>query len=134
MFLSMPAPCQMLRYPQVDYNKLAELSGMTNPKSAANAWAAIKKKLAARGSLVKDDGGDTGTASPAKTPKSKPRAKRGKKADDEDDDAEESPTKKVKPTPKGKKGKAAKSEPEIEEDASDGDKGVVKEEDAADGE
>ena len=31
---------------QIDYDKLAELSGMTNPKSASNAWAKIKTKLA----------------------------------------------------------------------------------------
>ncbi|OCL14389.1 hypothetical protein AOQ84DRAFT_371328 [Glonium stellatum] len=49
--------------PEVDYDKLAMLAGMSNPKSAANAWAKIKPKLF----------GDTAIAKPA-TPK-KPRGK-----------------------------------------------------------
>lgn len=31
-------------YLQIDYNKLAEMLGMVNPRSAANAWGGIKKK------------------------------------------------------------------------------------------
>ena len=126
----------ILSYSQVDYNKLAELSGMGNPRSASNAWANIKKKIMAKGGITNGEGED-GTASTAKTPKtpkSGSRAKRGKKADDEGDDAEESPTKKAKPTPKGKKGKAVKSEPEVEEDEGDGGEGAVKQEEAVDGE
>jgi hypothetical protein len=126
----------VLRYSQVDYNKLAELSGMSNPRSASNAWANIKKKIVAKGGIT-NGGGEDGTASPAKTPKtpkSGSRAKRGKKADDVGDDAEESPTKKAKPTPKGKNGKAVMSKPEVEEDEGDGEEGVDKQEEAADGE
>ncbi|KAF2187697.1 hypothetical protein K469DRAFT_628588, partial [Zopfia rhizophila CBS 207.26] len=33
--------------PDVDYNKLAEFAGMSNPRSAANAWAKIRTKLMA---------------------------------------------------------------------------------------
>ena len=126
-----------LRFSQVDYNKLAERVNMTNPKSAANAWAAIKKKIMAKGGLPKNGGDEDGNASPAKvpkTPKSGSRTKRGKKADEDGDDTEESPTKKAKPTPKGKKGKAAKSEPQVEEDEGEGEEDVVKQEETADGE
>lgn len=31
--------------PEVDYDKLAAFAGMSNPKSASNAWAKIKPKL-----------------------------------------------------------------------------------------
>lgn len=36
-----------LKSTQVDFKKLAPLVGMGNPGSAKNAWAKIKKKLAA---------------------------------------------------------------------------------------
>ncbi|KAK3360815.1 hypothetical protein B0T24DRAFT_599885 [Lasiosphaeria ovina] len=32
-------------FPTVDYTKLAALQGMTNVRSASNAWAALKKKI-----------------------------------------------------------------------------------------
>ena len=35
--------------PKVDYDKLAELCGMGNPRSASNAWRAIKAKIMAKG-------------------------------------------------------------------------------------
>ncbi|KAF2118299.1 hypothetical protein BDV96DRAFT_381928 [Lophiotrema nucula] len=31
--------------PEIDYDRLATFAGMTNPRSASNAWAVIKKKL-----------------------------------------------------------------------------------------
>lgn len=37
--------------PQIDYEKLAGFAGMSNPRSASNAWAKIKGKL-----LVNPDG------------------------------------------------------------------------------
>jgi hypothetical protein len=37
-------PCRS----QIDAEKLAERLGMTNPRSATNAWAAIRKKLVER--------------------------------------------------------------------------------------
>ncbi|KAK3361850.1 hypothetical protein B0T24DRAFT_670818 [Lasiosphaeria ovina] len=32
-------------FPMIDYTKLATLQGMTNVRSASNAWAAVKKKI-----------------------------------------------------------------------------------------
>ncbi|PVI08148.1 hypothetical protein DM02DRAFT_666122 [Periconia macrospinosa] len=101
--------------PDVDYDKLAAFAGMSNPKSASNAWAKIKGKLFAnqaegaaaaatpkrgRAKKVVDKEGD-------ETPKTTPR-KRTAKKDANDDN--ESPTKKraVKPKPK-----AADAEPVI---------------------
>ncbi|ROT35212.1 hypothetical protein SODALDRAFT_353570 [Sodiomyces alkalinus F11] len=43
-FLAQAWTC-MKTTPEIDYNRLAETLGMTNPRSAANAWSAIKKKL-----------------------------------------------------------------------------------------
>lgn len=101
---------------------------MTNPRSASNAWAAIKKKIAVNGGITKDKDSN-GTAenggSEARTPKPKPTPrKRGKKADAEDGDGA-SPTKKKKATPKKK---AAKSEDMVgeDEDAMGSPNGVVK--------
>lgn len=45
--------------PKVNYQRLAELTGMTNTGSAYNAWTKIRKKLAAQAKTV--------------TPKSTPR-------------------------------------------------------------
>lgn len=81
--------------------------GMTNPRSAANAWRVIQKKLAA----MKDgddesgepaEGGD-GTTPKKATPKATPK-KRGKSAAADGD----SPAKKAK----GRKGKAIVKEEE----------------------
>lgn len=125
-----PTTCCLDHHPdiiQVDYKKLAELCGMTNPGSAANSWAKIKKKLAAQASEAGNgttaaDGGE----SPAKTtPKATPKRKKNATADVDD---AESPTKKAK-TPKGK-GKGKKSEAKVEEDgdaAADGTSSVKKE-------
>lgn len=114
---------------QVDYKKLAGLCGMTNPASASNAWAKIKKKLQNQAGEMNNDtatateGGDSPTKA---TPKATP--KRKKKTDADADDAE-SPTKKAK-TPKGK-GKGAKSEAKAEEDG-DANASPVKKEDEED--
>lgn len=120
----------------VDYNKLAEQTGMTNPRSASNAWAQIKKKIAVKGGITKDKdtngtaengGSEAGTPKPKGTPR-----KRGKKADAEDGDGDgASPTKKKKATPKKK---AAKSEDTAEEDAGavESPDGVVKAEEGED--
>ncbi|KAF2484129.1 hypothetical protein BDY17DRAFT_121798 [Neohortaea acidophila] len=96
----------MVEEPKVDYNKLAESCGMTNPRSASNAWASIKKKILAKGGITA--GNEDGT--PKATPKATPKRKKGAKADAGDD--EESPTKKVK----GGKGKGKKSEAKVKED------------------
>ena len=104
---------------QVDYKKLADLAGMTNPASASNAWAKIKKKIQAQaeeGGAVAN--GEEGTPKPKATP-SKKRAKA--KADQDDG---ESPAKKSKGG-RGKKAASAEAEdgeslvkPEPEEDDS----------------
>ncbi|KAK5700625.1 hypothetical protein LTR97_005142 [Elasticomyces elasticus] len=89
--------------PQVDYKKLSEECGMTNVRSASNAWGLIKKKIMAKG------GGKTGSetngtaksdAAEVATPKSSPKKRGAPKAD-----KEESPTKKAKG---GRKTKAQK--------------------------
>jgi hypothetical protein len=57
---------------KIDYEKLAAFAGMTNPKSASNAWAKIKVKL-----FTPATDGEAGPSGP-KTPKSggrKPKAK-----------------------------------------------------------
>lgn len=81
--------------PKVDYQKLANLAGMSNPRSASNAWAVIKKKLAAQAD-ANGDVSNGGTASPTK-PKATPVKKRGKKAaaEADDDDEQEAPSAKV---------------------------------------
>lgn len=80
---------------------------MTNPRSASNAWANIKKKIMVKGvgAKTKGDDGEANNAIPK--PKVSTR-KRGKAAADGDDD--ESPTKKAKNGKKGKGGKKAGSE------------------------
>ncbi|CAK4032320.1 Hypothetical predicted protein [Lecanosticta acicola] len=108
--------------PKVDYQQLANLAGMSNPRSAANAWAVIKKKLAAQADA---NGGDnsSGAATPSKA-KATPK-KRGKKAADEggDDDEEATPVaKKVKTPRSGRKAKASETPEEAD------DTGLVKEE------
>jgi hypothetical protein len=75
---------------QVDYKKLAALSGMTNPASASNAWARIKKKLAAQAAL--NDGGDTHNPKSVKSTPSK-RSKKDASPNGDGDDDEHSPAK-----------------------------------------
>lgn len=114
---------------KVNYKKLMDKCGMTNPGSAANAWRAIQKKLEA---MKEADNSDTGadgattTASPGastETPKKRGRKKAAAEGDGIED---ESPAKKAK----RRKGKATvKAEP-LEDD---GHAGTVDGE-AADGE
>jgi hypothetical protein len=71
---------------QVDYEKLANYAGMTNPRSASNAWAKIRTKL----NTATGDGAST---TPKKTPKKKaaaPAAAAEKTDDDGSGDAPES--------------------------------------------
>lgn len=95
--------------PKVDYRKLAGLAGLTNPVSASNAWAKIKKKLAAQASDYGTANGNDGA-----TPKPTPSKKRAKKASIEDGE-DESPTKKAKKTPVRKGVKVKKEVVEDEE-------------------
>ncbi|KAK5126785.1 hypothetical protein LTR85_009719 [Meristemomyces frigidus] len=118
----------MTEEPKVDYEKLAAACGMGNPRSAGNAWRAIKTKIMAKGGIAKADGGEEdgdSAVKPTPTPK-----KRGRGKAEKNDG--ESPTKKPKET-KGRKSKAAK---EASAEADDEEKSVspVKGEPEDDGE
>jgi hypothetical protein len=91
---------------QIDYDKLATYAGMSNPRSASNAWAKIKTKL-----MTPSDG-----SAPAPTPK-KGGAK--KKVTAEGEEGETSPTKK---TPR----KRAAKKQDVDGDASPKKKGRSK--------
>jgi hypothetical protein len=114
----------------MDYEKLAAACGMTNPRSASNAWSAIKKKLFAN---VPAPNAKDGKA--PKTPKT-PGSARKRKAkvvddapatsgaekaeDDDDEEAAATPVKKrvrAKPKPKAKAPvKAVKNEVDSDEE------------------
>lgn len=94
---------------QVDYNKLAGYLGMTNPRSAGNAWGSIKKKLGFGGDAIR-----SGASTPASGRTASRKRKTGSEDDDEDVD-EPTPTKKPRGrAAAGKKGK--KSDPEDDYD------------------
>ncbi|UPX11616.1 uncharacterized protein EKO05_0002213 [Ascochyta rabiei] len=98
--------------PEIDNDKLAAFAGMSNPRSAGNAWSNLKKKLmtsgdsppptpkkaaASRKKAVKDDAGEDGEATPKKALR--------KRANKEPEDSDASPKKKgrpAKPKPKPK--------------------------------
>lgn len=114
---------QAMRNPtDIDYALMAQLAGMSNPRSASNAMGAIRKKLSANM--------PASAATPGSGPRTKTPGGRNKKRnvdnDDDDDDDEESPTKKTKANGKangkgGAKGKrgAVKKEAQPEDDDSD---------------
>jgi hypothetical protein len=90
---------------QIDYDKLASFAGMTNPRSASNAWAVLKKKLMtptdgsaplptpkkAGGRKKKVDSGEGGDATPKKPTTPRKRAKK------DVEDGEKSPKKRGRP-------------------------------------
>jgi hypothetical protein len=105
---------------QIDYEKLAGYAGMSNPRSASNAWAKIKLKLmtpAPDGAVpttpkktprkktasAKQNDGEEGadTATPKKTPRKRVAKK-------QDVDGDSSPKKKA--TPRTKKNLSDASE------------------------
>lgn len=100
---------------------MAELAGMSNPRSASNAMATIRKKLSA----------NMPATSEPKTPGGRSK-KRNADDDDEEDPlkGQESPTKKNKANgkakatgkgaAKGKKGAVKKEDTPTEDDESDG--------------
>ncbi|KAK2769525.1 hypothetical protein CKAH01_15144 [Colletotrichum kahawae] len=60
--------------PEIDYPKLAEACGMTNPRSATNAWGVIKKKLFS--DVPAPAANEDGTAAtPAKRKRATPKKK-----------------------------------------------------------
>src|SRR5579871_1924453 len=67
--------------PKINYAKMAELAGMTNQNSAANAWREIRKK-----SDAADENGEATTdITPPKTPKTTGRKRKTKEVDGDDD-------------------------------------------------
>jgi hypothetical protein len=92
--------CHHLTHPQIDYNKLANFAGMSNPRSAGNAWAKIKAKLI----LPTGDG-----ATPAPTPKKAAGRKKANAAPAEDDEDGEAPQ-----TPKKTPRKRAAKKSEVD--------------------
>ncbi|KAH6695401.1 hypothetical protein F5X68DRAFT_272767 [Plectosphaerella plurivora] len=123
----------MKTQPEIDYVKLAAETGMTNPRSASNAWSALKKKLftgvpptprtkkatAAAAALAGDDGEATPAAKRKRTPAKKKVAPVDDGADDMDIDAEgagdATPTKKKRAAPR-KKATPAKVAPKTEDE------------------
>jgi len=57
---------------QVDYGRLADACGMSNPRSASNAWGRIKKKITARARIFTNGyGSEASAATPSKKRKVK---------------------------------------------------------------
>ncbi|KAF2464082.1 uncharacterized protein BDR25DRAFT_329369 [Lindgomyces ingoldianus] len=127
--------------PDIDYERLAGFAGMSNTRSASNAWSKIKNKLmvgevtvlakpAAKGvakkkgtaktksEAVGEDDGDANCAVDElpKTPKKTPRKRTAKKQEVDGDAGSPSPKKKGRPA----KGKKAAEEAEVGEEADDG--------------
>ncbi|KAF1959381.1 hypothetical protein CC80DRAFT_524021 [Byssothecium circinans] len=93
--------------PEIDYEKLASYAGMSNPRSASNAWAKIKAKLASStdtAGLTPKKGGGRKKATNTDAAKETPRKRAAKKQDIEGEG-----------TPK-KKGRQAKSKKIVDED------------------
>jgi hypothetical protein len=80
---------------------------MTNPVSAANAWAKIQKKIIAQASDARGEGSTTPeVGTPKKTPK-KRAASESVAEDGEKDDGEETPAKKMTTPREAKNSKKA---------------------------
>lgn len=136
---------------QIDYNKLAAETGMTNPRSASNAWSALKKKLfqgvpatprgkkaAAAAAAATGDDDDTeatpvatASAKRKRVPASRKKAAATEGGEEGDAEVEGTPTKKKRAIPR-KKATPAKVEPqtkvEVNGDAEE-EKPVVKTDD-----
>ncbi|KAH9879398.1 hypothetical protein J1614_002838 [Plenodomus biglobosus] len=93
--------------PEIDYEKLAAFAGMSNHRSASNAWARLKSKL-----MTPSDG----TAPPLTPKKGGGRKKVVKEegGDDANADAKAAPTPKKTPTPR----KRAAKKQDVDGDAS----------------
>lgn len=91
---------------QIDYDQLAKLVGMTNPRSASNAWAKIKAKL-----MVDNPEGAASPAKPKATPKKK-AAKKGVNGEANGDDGGDVPE-----TPKKTPRKRAPKKQEVDGEA-----------------
>ncbi|KAF2013529.1 hypothetical protein BU24DRAFT_411260 [Aaosphaeria arxii CBS 175.79] len=144
--LSFAMQCLKSGPPEVDYKKLAQMAGMTNDRSASNAWGKIKVKLMSGGTpgsapatpkrggakkpaatpKGKTENGDNeaetngGDGSPA--PKKTPRKRAAKK---QEVDGEPS-------SPKKKGGRGAKVKQESQEEATEKTEAKVKAEEQSD--
>ncbi|KAF2679302.1 hypothetical protein K458DRAFT_490625 [Lentithecium fluviatile CBS 122367] len=123
--------------PEIDYEKLAKFAGMTNHRSAGNAWAKIKTKLVetidggaapatpkrggAKKKAAAKDGSAEGEGADGESPTKKTPRKRAAKKQ-EVDGGETSPKKKGRAAAKGKKGadkENAEAKTEVEKKASE---------------
>ncbi|GKT44556.1 uncharacterized protein ColSpa_04737 [Colletotrichum spaethianum] len=95
--------------PEIDYPRLAAACGMTNPRSASNAWSGIKKKLFADMPAPADEDGNP-VATPSKRKRGTPAKKKAVSAADEGDELANSDgeEKLVVETPKKKRNTPAK--------------------------
>lgn len=114
---------------QMDYEKLAGACGMTNPRSASNAWSSIKKKLFANVPAAAVDKDGKGPKTPGgRKRKTKAEEAAAPAADGSEDDKKEdaaTPAKKKRATPAKKK--APKSAAKVkDEDTDEEDKKEVK--------
>ncbi|KAF2750868.1 hypothetical protein M011DRAFT_474360 [Sporormia fimetaria CBS 119925] len=89
--------------PEIDYQKLASLLGMSNPRSASNAWAKIKPRLM-HGVPEGEDGAVAATLKKGRKPKAKADAANG------DDDSGDGPATPKKRSPKKKAAPKVKTE------------------------
>jgi hypothetical protein len=113
---------------QMDYEKLANACGMTNPRSASNAWSSIKKKLFANVPAAAVDKDGKGPKTPGRKRKTKAEETTAPAADGSEEDKKEdaaTPAKKKRATPAKKK--APKSAAKVKDEGSgDEDKKEVK--------
>ncbi|KAI1372512.1 hypothetical protein F4677DRAFT_432457 [Hypoxylon crocopeplum] len=119
--------------PEVDFEKLAGLTGYSNPRSVGNVMTSIRKKIAAAEAIANGDA--EGPSTPVKaTPKAKAkvtRSTRKRKTARDDEDDSENP---VTPTPskrlRSKKATLSKSIVDDVDSGSEKDKnGIMKKED-----
>lgn len=112
----------MKTQPEIDYEKLAEACGMTNPRSASNAWSMIKKKLFANtpDGAAKSETPAKKRKAPAKKTPAKDAAVKNEAADD-DLEAEATPMKKARSSTKPKVKAAAKSVSKVKDEDSSAD-------------
>ena len=105
---------------------LAAECGMTNPRTAGNAWRGIRAKLIANAGISKDANGDTNGAGTAGNGSAKPTPtkKRTKAKTEKDDD--ESPSKKARGAAAGRGKKGKKTDAAVDGEVGGEDGGKVK--------
>ncbi|KAI0844275.1 hypothetical protein F5Y00DRAFT_274146 [Daldinia vernicosa] len=111
--------------PEVDYDKLAKLTGYANPKSVQNVIYAVKKKI---------EGGNEGPATPTKpAPKAKatPASRKRKVARNDEEDGDDPITSTPRKRARGKKLALSKEtvNDDDDDDSESGKKGITQEDD-----